>query len=88
MFFIESKLRDSIDYDDVQQSISKSIAKQTDRLLDHIRFGMKSCINYNDLESLIDYRDILQTKLKCDLCLLNYSKEFIVSKIFQIINRN
>lgn len=75
-------IRDKVDVDYLLK-IDKKIAAMAKAELENIKFGLKNKINNNDLEVLINLRDIFVSKSYCSDCLNDIPMEqikFLIDK--------
>lgn len=84
MFFIQTTTDKNCK--DVFNEIEKKIAQYSNQALNNVRYGFNQEVNMDNFEALLDYRDILIHKLRCDVCLKQYSTELIISKINKLLN--
>ena len=68
---------------DIFEDMDKQISKQSSKLLDNIRFGMKKNVDYEKVQNIINLRNILTSKINCSNNFPNYDVSFLISLIRQ-----
>jgi len=87
-FFISTDFYDhqAIPYSKILEDIDNKIYQYAGYLLDNIRYGFNTNVNFDAYEDLTIYREILTAKLYCDYCLCDISIDQIIAKIKNLTN--
>lgn len=87
--FIKTKFFDryKVPLSEVQDSIDDKIYQYATDLLNNIRYGFETPINYKNFEDISLYKEILQSKIYCDYCLCDFDLNVIISRIKQLTSQ-
>jgi len=89
MFFVQTSFSDKCDqpYINLLGVIDKRIAQISNYLLNNIRYGFDTKVDYETYENLTLYREILLDKIYCSDCLCDWSIDCIIAEIRKLTNQ-
>lgn len=88
MLFIDSTFKQQSPtlYLEILSSIDTKIYEISKIILYNIKFAQSSFVNYNTLEDLVIYRDILDGIIHCSTCLCDINVNSVIQRINKLLN--